>query len=379
MSEALNQYRVALSAPDIRDEDVAAVTDALRSGSLSKGPYTAAFEKAFAHYVGAPHAVAVVNGTAALHLCMRAAGIGDGDEVITTPFGYVASANAVLYCGAKPVFVDIDEETMNIDPELAASAVTDRTRALLPVHVFGQPCAMDELIQLGTSRDLHLIEDACEAIGSEYRGRKVGSFGGTAAFSFFPNKQMTTGEGAMITCGDPETASLLRVLRNQGLREGSANLVHDELGYNYRMTELSAALGFSQLSRIEEMLALREAVADQYRARLAGIEGARLIEAADATSRLSWFTAVIRLDPRFDRNMVIDALAQRGVPAKAYFEPLHLQPVYRRSFGYAPGDFPITERVARTTLAIPFHNRLSPGDIEIVCDALEQALDQLAA
>ena len=202
MSEVVKQDRVKLSAPDIRDEDIAAVVDALRSGTLSKGPYTAAFEGAFATYIGAPHAVAVSNGTAALHLCMRAARISERDEVITTPFGYVASANAIVYCGARPVFVDIDEETMNIDPELAASAVTDRTRGLLPVHVFGQPCAMDELIELCTSRGLSLIEDACEAIGSEYRGRKVGSFGGTAAFSFFPNKQMTTGEGAMITCGD---------------------------------------------------------------------------------------------------------------------------------------------------------------------------------
>jgi perosamine synthetase len=379
VSEAAKQYRVAMSAPDIRDEDVAAVVYALRSGTLSKGPYTAAFEQAFAQYIGARHAVAVSNGTAALHLCLRAAGIGDGDEVITTPFGYVASANAILYCGATPVFVDIDEETMNIDPALAASAVTDHTRALLPVHVFGQACAMDELIELSASRGLRLIEDACEAIGSEYRGRRLGSFGGTAAFSFFPNKQMTTGEGAMITCADPDTASLLRVLRNQGLREGSADLVHEELGYNYRMTELSAALGFSQLARIEEMLALREAVADRYRARIEGMSGLRLIEAAAGTSRLSWFTAVVRLDPRFDRSRVIEALAARGVPAKAYFEPIHLQPVYRRRFGFAPGDFPITERVGRSTLAIPFHNRLSRDDIDIVCDALEQVLEQPTA
>ncbi len=379
MSKEANLYRVKLSAPDIRDEDVAAVVDALRSGSLSKGPYTAAFEKAFADYIGTPHAIAVTNGTAALHLCLRAAGIADGDEVITTPFGYVASANAILYCGARPVFVDIDEETMNIDPALAASAVGERTRGLLPVHVFGQPCAMDELVQLCASSGLRLIEDACEAIGSEYRGRKVGSFGGTAAFSFFPNKQMTTGEGAMITCGDSETASLLRVLRNQGLREGSASLDHVELGYNYRMTELSAALGFAQLARIDEMLGLREAVAEQYRERLEPIEGIRLIEAAPATTRLSWFTAAVRLDPRFDRNAVIAALADKGVPARGYFEPLHLQPYYRRTFGYAAGDFPITERVARTTLAIPFHNHLGEDDIHIVCDALEQVLKQLAA
>lgn len=379
MSELVKNDRVALSAPDIRDEDIAAVVDALRSGILSKGPYTAAFEHAFANYIGAPQAVAVSNGTAALHLCMRAAGIGGGDEVITTPFGYVASANAIVYCGARPVFVDIDEETMNIDPELAASAVTDRTRALLPVHVFGQPCAMDELIALCTRRGLSLIEDACEAIGSEYRGRKVGSFGGTAAFSFFPNKQMTTGEGAMITCGDPETASLLRVLRNQGIREGGKGLEHEELGYNYRMTELSAALGFTQLGRIDEMLVLRDSVADRYRKRIEGMAGVRLIEPAATTSRLSWFTAVVRLDPCFDRKMVIDALARSGVPSRGYFEPLHLQPYYRRTFGHVPGDFPITERVARSTLALPFHNKLSQHDIEVVCDALELALKQLAA
>ena len=370
---------MALSAPDIRDEDVAAVAAALRSGTLSKGPATAAFEEAFADYVGVPHAVAASSGTAALHLCMRAAGIGEGDEVITSPFGYIASANAVVYERGRPVFADIDEETMNLDPALAEAAVTPRTRALLPVHVFGQPCAMDALSDLAERRGLALVEDACEAIGAEYRGRKVGGFGQSAVFSFFPNKQMTTGEGAMITCRDPAVAARLRVLRNQGVREGENGLVHEELGYNYRMTELSAALGLSQLGRIEEMLAMREAVAGLYRERLQGVAGARLIEAAPATSRLSWFAAIVRLDPFFDRGVVIAALAGLGIPARAYFEPLHLQPYYRRTFGYAPGDFPVTERVARTTLALPFHNRLGPDQVDMVCGALERALERVPA
>jgi perosamine synthetase len=369
-------FRVPLSAPDIRDEDVAAVTSALRSGMLSKGPWTARLEQDFARYIGVPHAVAVSSGTAALHLCIRAAGISEGDEVITTPFSYIASANCVLYERARPVFADIDEETMNLDPSAAERAVTRRTRAVLPVHVFGQPAAMDELGRLCAARHLALIEDACEAVGAEYRGRRVGGFGDSAVFSFFPNKQMTTGEGAVITCRDQRIASLLRELRNQGVAENGSPMIHEHLGHNYRMTELSAALGASQLGRIEEILALREQVASLYRERLASVRGARLLSPSPTTTRLSWFTAIVRLDPQFDRAEVIAHLGRAGIPARPYFVPLHLQPVYRSRFGYAAGDFPVAERVARGTLALPFYNHMGAGEVDMICSHLAEALER---
>ncbi|HEX9933017.1 MAG TPA: DegT/DnrJ/EryC1/StrS family aminotransferase [Allosphingosinicella sp.] len=366
--------RLVLSAPDIRDEDAALVLAALRSGTLSKGPYTARFEAAFADYVGAEHAVAVGSGTAGLHLCMRAAGVTEGAEVVTSPFAYVASANAVLYERATPVFVDIDETTMTIDPALAADALTGRTRAVLPVHVFGQPSAMDELAALCAGSGISLIEDSCQALGSEYRGRRIGSGSEFAVFSFFPNKQMTTGEGAMVTCRDERHAELMRTLRNQGVAKDGSGLVHDELGYNYRMTELSAALGVGQIGRIEEMLAMRERVAGWYRERLEQVDGAALLAPAPWTSRLSWFAAIARLAPGIDRDRIIERLAASGVPAKGYFAPLHLQPVYRSRFGYREGDFPVTERVARSTLALPFHNRMAEAQVDRVCEALGRAI-----
>jgi len=249
------QYCIPMSAPDIQSDDIELVTQALQSKTLSLGPFLSNFERTFANYIGTNHAIGVANGTAGLHLCILAANIADGDEVITTPFSFVASANCILYERAMPVFVDIDETSMNMNPELTRQAVTERTRAVLPVHVFGQPCAMTELNGLCRERDLLLIEDACEAVGAEYRGRKVGTFGKAAVFSFYPNKQMTMGEGAVITTDDPDWAALLRSLRNQGRNELSTWLSHERLGYNYRLDELSAALGLSQLRRIETLLA----------------------------------------------------------------------------------------------------------------------------
>jgi perosamine synthetase len=366
--------RLVLSAPDVRDEDVAAVVEALRSGMLTKGPFTARFEQAFAAYVGARHAVALSSGTAGLHLAMRAAGVGEGSEVITSPFSYIASANAVLYERGTPVFADIDEASLTLDPALAAAAVTDRTRAILPVDVFGQPSDLDPLAALCERHNLLLVEDACEAVGAEYRGRKVGALADFTIFSFFPNKQMTTGEGAIVTCRDAAAADLLRTLRNQGIAHDASGLHHVGLGYNYRMTEMSAALGVSQIGRIEEMLAMREQVARWYCGRLAEIPGADLIVPAPATTRLSWFAAIVRLAPGFDRDEIIDRLSGLGVPAKGYFAPLHLQPLYRERFGHGPGDFPVTERVARSTLALPFHNRMSEAKVDRVCRALARVL-----
>jgi perosamine synthetase len=362
-----------MSRPDIREEDIQAVMGVLRSGTLSLGPWLQRFEAAFAAYVGAAHAIAVSSGTAGLHMAVRALGIGEGDEVLTSPFSFVASANCLLYERARPVFVDVDEQTMTIDPALAEAAANDRTRAILPVHVFGQPCDMDPLVALCRSRDLVMIEDACEAIGAEYRGRQVGAFGQAAVYSFYPNKQMTTGEGAVVTTDDPALATLLRSLRNQGRNEGGAWLSHERLGFNYRMSELSAALGAVQIGRIDEMLEMRRRVADLYRAALAGVPGVAFLAEAPWTTRLSWFAAIVRLDGRVDRDALIQRLADEGIPARAYFAPLHLQPFYRE-LGYRPGDFPVTERLAGSALALPFHNGMSEGDVEIVRDALARCL-----
>jgi len=367
-------YRIGMSAPEISEDDIDAVVRVLRSGQLSLGPALPVFERAIADYVGVGHAVAVSSGTAGLHLCIRAAGIGEGDEVVTSPFSFVASANAMLFERAKPVFADIDEESLNLDPAATAAAVTARTRAVLPVHVFGQPCDMDALDALCATRGLTLIEDACEAIGAEYRGRRVGGFGQSAVFSFFPNKQITTGEGAVITTDDADTAEMLRSLRNQGRDGGGAWLTHERLGYNYRLTDMSAALGLSQMQRADSILDRRAAVAETYRSLLDAIPGIRLIGPVEGTTRMSWFAAIARLDPEFDRDEVIAALEARGIPARAYFAPIHLQPFYVREFGYGPGDFPVTERVARSTLALPFFTTMTEAQVAEVCDAVAQVL-----
>jgi perosamine synthetase len=376
---ARSKYSIAMSSPDIQPEDIELVTLALQSKILSLGPFLSDFEHAFANYIGTDHAIGVANGTAGLHLCIRAAGIADGDEVITTPFSFVASANCMLYERATPIFVDIDETSMNMNPELVRQAVTPRTRAILPVHVFGQPCAMDELSTVCRSQDLLLIEDACEAVGAEYRGRKVGTFGKAAVFAFYPNKQMTMGEGAVITTDDPDWAALLRSLRNQGRNELSTWLSHDRLGYNYRLDELSAALGLSQLRRIETLLARRQAVAARYRELLCGIPGISVMSEVPSTSRLSWFVFIIRLQPTISRDRLIAHLEKSGIPSRVYFTPIHLQLFYRERFGFREGDFPVTERVAASTLALPFHGNLSNGDMERVAESLRSAIVQAAA
>jgi perosamine synthetase len=363
-----------MSRPDIGEEEVEAVAAVLRSGTLSLGPRLAEFEAEIAHYVGTRHAVGVSSGTAGLHLCVRALAIGPGDEVITSPFSFVASANCILYEGAKPVFADIEEEEMCLDPDLVDAAVTERTRAVLPVHVFGQACDMEALGTVCGRHGLPLLEDACEALGTEHGGRRVGTFGAAAVFSFYPNKQMTTGEGAVVTTDSDEIAALLRSLRNQGRDEHGAWLTHDRLGYNYRLTEVAAALGLVQLRRLNALLTRRAEVAAQYGERLKRIPGIRLMAAATRTSRLSWFAAIARLEEGLDRDAVMGRLSAAGVPARAYFAPLHLQPLYRERYGYKLGAFPVTERVARSTLALPFHTRMTEEEVAFVCDAVAGAL-----
>lgn len=363
-----------MASADINADDMAAVAEALSSGQLSIGPFLERFEQAFAAYVGTRHAIAVSSGTAGLHLCVRAAGIGPDDEVITTPFSFIASANCILFERATPVFVDIDEASMNIDPGLVAEAVTPRTRAVLPVHVFGQPCAMDELTALCDDRALVLIEDACEALGSEYRGRRAGGQGKAGVFGFYPNKQMTTGEGGIITTDDDEWAATFRSLRNQGRTRMGTWLHHEEMGFNYRLNEMSAALGYSQISRIDTLLEQRSKVAALYLENLRQVPGIRLLSPPSTTTRMSWFVMIVRLEPGVSRNGVIDYLDSCGIPSRPYFTPIHLQPFFRDRFGYQPGDFPVTERVAGSTLALPFHNNMTADDIEYVASCLKAAV-----
>jgi perosamine synthetase len=373
------KYRVPMSAPDIQPADIELVTQALRSGILSIGPFIEELERAFAAYIGTRHAIAVANGTSGLHLCIRAAEIADGDEVITTPFSFVASANCLLYERAVPVFVDIDEESFNLDPALIGAAVTERTRAVLPVHIFGQPCAMDELRSVCGAHDLVLIEDACEAVGAEYRGRKVGTFGKAAVFGFYANKQMTMGEGAIITTDDPHWASLLRSLRNQGRNASGRGFSHEHLGYNYRLDEMSAALGLAQLRRLDDLLARRAQVAARYGELLRGVPGISLRRMVAYTTRPSWFVYVLQLHREIDRNRVIAQLEERQIPSRVYFSPIHLQPYYRKRFGFREGDFPVSERIAASTLAVPFHANLSDDDMAYVVDSLRSAVVRAAA
>ncbi|MGO4713143.1 DegT/DnrJ/EryC1/StrS family aminotransferase [Bradyrhizobium sp. 2TAF24] len=369
------QDALQMSAPDISDDDIAVVVDVLRSGRLSIGPYVERFESMVARYVGARHGIAVANGTAGLHLCMRLANIEPDSEVITSPFSFVASSNCIIYERGRPVFVDIDEETLNIDPRQVEAAISPRTRALLPVHVFGRSAAMGPLAEVAARHALTVVEDACEALGAEYRGRRVGALGRAGVFAFYPNKQITTGEGAVIVTDDPEWARLLRSMRNHGRGEMGGWLSHDRLGFNYRLDEMSAALGVSQMSRVETLLGLRDAVAARYHDGLGRARGVRTLAPGGDTTRMSWFVYVVRLDEDLPRDEIAEHLAAIGIPTRNYFPPIHLQPFYRQQYGGRPGQFPVTERVSATTLALPFHARLVEQDIARVCAGLSAAID----
>jgi len=403
--------RVPLSGPDITEREIELVNQVLRTPYLSMGPMLERFEEEMRRYIGAKHAVAVSSGTAGLHLCVRAAGIGDGDLVITTPFSFIASANCILYERAIPIFVDIDPQTLNIDPAQIAEAVHDLTKggdaarrwlppsvrnpkseirnlkSILPVHVFGQPADMDPILEIARRHNLAVIEDACEAIGAEYKGRRLGTSNpkfevrnpkSAAVFAFYPNKQMTTGEGGIIVTDSDEWAALFRSLRNQGREDGDTWLHHVRLGYNYRLDELSAALGVAQLERIEELLARRERVAGWYNRRLREVEGVEIPCISPHTTRMSWFVYVVRLAPGIDRNEVMARLAEQGIPSRPYFTPIHLQPFYREAFGYQEGDFPVTERIARSTLALPFHANMPEQQVDYVSTALREAIQRAA-
>ena len=366
--------RVPLSGPDITEREIAAVAAVLRTPRLSMGPEVAAFERALAHRVGVAHAVAVSSGTAALHLAMLAAHVGPGDEVITTPFSFIASANSILFVGARPVFVDIDPKTLNLDVSRVEAAITERTKAVLAVHVFGLPCEMTGLTAIARRRELVLIEDACEALGATCAGRPVGSFGRSAAFGFYPNKQITTGEGGALVTDDGETADLARSLRNQGRAGDGGWLTHRFIGYNYRLDELSAALGRVQLERLDEILARRAAAALLYHQRLAALPQVEPLGEEPGAVR-SWFVYVVRLEKGMDRAAVMAHLQAAGVECQAYFPPIHLQPPYVERFGHQPGDFPVTEEVSARTLALPFRTGITEEEVTYVCDQLREALE----
>jgi perosamine synthetase len=367
--------QVPLSKPEIDDSDRKAVMDVLSGAELSLGPRLPAFEKAVCERFGNRFAIAVNSGTSGLHLCVKAAGIQDGDEVITTPFSFIASANCLLFERAIPVFVDVDPESGNIDPALIERAITPRTRGILPVHVFGRPCQMGAILEIAKRRVLTVIEDSCEAIGATLDGIPVGRLGQTGVFAFYPNKQITTGEGGIIVTDDEEAARLCRSWRNQGRDDGGAWLQHRRLGYNYRLSDLNCALGISQLARLDEIMAARSRVAELYNAALKDFEPLVLPSLSEPNATLSWFVYVVRLREEFsrnDRDRILRGLRAAGIGCNNYFTPIHLQPFYRDSFGFQEGDFPVTEHLADRTIALPFHNNLTIAEVEYVSDALRR-------
>lgn len=373
--------KIPLARPDIGQLEEAAVLSVLRSGTLSMGPWTEAFERAVAGHVGARHGVACSSGTAGLHLLLSAYGIGSGDEVITTAFSFIASSNCILYTGARPVFADIDPQTLCLDPDAVESCIGPRTRAILPVDVFGHPAPLHDLRRLADQHGLLLIEDACEALGAALGGTPCGSprYAHGAVFAFYPNKQITAGEGGLIVTDDDRVAALCRSLRNQGRDDGGgAWLSHARLGYNYRLDELSAALGTAQMMRLGEILGARERVAAAYAARLRSVPGVEL-PAAGPGARISWFVYVVRLARGIDRDAVMQELQAQGIGCRPYFTPIHLQPFYQKQMGGREGDLPVTEGVAAATLALPFHTRLTEAEVDRVCAALEGALARVTA
>jgi len=369
--------KIQMSSPDLNQDDIDAVNGVLRSTWLSIGPKIDQFEGAFGHYIGTRYGVGVNSGTSGLHLAVIAAGAGSGDEVITTSFSFIASANSILYERATPVFVDIDPLTGNIDPAKLEAAITERTKAIMPVHVFGQPADMDAILEIARRHNLAVIEDACEAIGAEYKGRRAGTLSDAAVFAFYPNKQMTTGEGGMIVTSRDDWNHLFRSLRNQGRDVFDGWLNHTRLGYNYRLDEMSAALGLSQLERIETLLEKREQVAAWYNERIDEIPGLIKPYIAQTTTRMSWFVYVVRFEDAALRNTMIPYLAEMGVPSRPYFTPIHLQPYYQQ-MGWRRGDLPETEKAGDTSLALPFSGVMTEDEVDYVCQRLKMGIEQFA-
>lgn len=388
-------FKVPMSSPDLNESDRQAVQEVLNTPSLSMGPRIEAFEESFRQYTGSKYAVGVNSGTSGLHLCVRAADFQPGDYVITTPFSFVASTNVLLFENAIPVFVDVDKVTGNINPELVEQAARDiseggrarkfwlprknaplngKLKGILAVDVFGQPADMFSLGKIAKNYHLKFIEDSCEALGAEYKNKKAGTFGDYGVFAFYPNKQITTGEGGMVVTNDRKAAELMRALRNQGRAPGDTWLSHTYLGYNYRMDEMSAALGQKQMERLEELLVKRQQVADHYAARLSEIPAVEAPVIVPSTTRPSWFVYVVRLKPGIDRAKLAKTLESKGIPVRPYFLPIHLQPYMVERFGYEKGDYSVTEELGERGIALPFSGIMTREQIDYVCDNLAASI-----
>lgn len=369
---------IPLSQPDITEKEKKAVLNVLKTPNLSLGPKLREFEDKIAKYIGTKYAVAVNSGTSALHLLIKSLDIKKGDEVITTPFSFISSANCILYQQAKPVFVDIDPLTLNIDPDKIEKAITKKTKAMVIVDIFGHPADWDPIRKIARKHKLKIIEDSCEAIGAEYRGKKCGNFGEAGTFAFYPNKQITTlGEGGMIVTNNEKTANYCRALSNQGRKVKKGKwLEHSFLGYNYRMTDTQAAMGIAQLSRIKEILKKRERVARLYHQHLSQIKEINIPYVA-SWAKISWFVYVIQLKEQYSqkkRDQILKNLRTKGIQCSNYFQPIHLQPIYKKMFGYQGGEFPITESVSKRTIALPFYNNLNENKIKYITKSLKECL-----
>ena len=373
--------KVPLSSPDIIEKDIKEVINVLNTRFLSIGPRIQEFEEKMHKYTGVKYAVAVNSGTSALHLIIKGLGIKEKEKVITTPFSFIASSNCILFEKAEPLFADIDEQTLNLDPDKTEKVLAnltkeelDEVKAIIVVDAFGQPADWDLFEKIAKKYNLLLIEDSAEALGSEYKDKKCGSFGEAGVFAFYPNKQITTGEGGILVTDNEELAMLARSIRSQGRGESGEWLDHERLGYNYRMDELSSALGCSQMERIKEILEKRSNVAEIYNQKLAEIKEAQIPYISPNTTRMSWFVYVIRLEKGINRDGVIKYLNQEGVQCKPYFTPIHHQPFYKDMFGFKKGDFPITEDVSSRTIALPFFTNLQEEQIDYVVEKLKEGI-----
>ncbi len=364
---------IPLARPVIGDRERELVDAVLQSRQLSLGPIVTAFERMWADRIGVKHAVACSSGTAGLHCCLHALGIGPGDEVITSSFSFVASANVILYTGATPVFAEVDPLTFNMDPAAVEAAITPRTKAILIVDIFGYPADVPALVEIAERHGLGIVEDACQSIDGDYDGKKLGTFGHPAVYGFYANKQLTTAEGGVILTDSDALYSELKSLTNQGRSDDGAWLVHSRLGFNYRLSDVHAAIGIAQLERLDWMQNARTRIAARYQQHMAGTPG--VTPMYEGPQRRSWFVYAPRLDADLARDRIIGRLEAEGVSAKPYLPCIHLQPYYREAHGYGPGEFPVTEAISASTIALPFFCEMTDDQIDRVCDAMARAID----
>ncbi len=363
---------IPLARPVIGDRERELVDGVLRSRQLSLGPTVTEFERMWADRIGTRHAVACSSGTAGLHCCLHALGIGPGDEVITSSFSFVASANVIVYTGATPVFAEVDPLTFNMDPAAVEAAITPRTRAILIVDIFGYPADVPALMAIAERHGLAIVEDACQSIDGDFNGKKLGTYGHPAVYGFYANKQLTTAEGGVILTDDDALYLLLKSLTNQGRSDDGAWLVHSRLGFNYRLSDVHAAIGIAQIERLDWMQDARARIAGRYQARMASVDG--VTPMYEGPQRRSWFVYAPRLGPDLDRDAIIGRLEAEGVSAKPYLPCIHLQPYYRTDHGHAPGELPVTEEISASTIALPFFCEMTDEQVDRVCDTMERAI-----